>query len=164
MVTSSRRALAPLALAAVVVATTTAAEAQTFSVPNFTVDTVFNGAGTTALDFGPTGILYMAEKRGRVLALTPNGSGGFNGPQVFADLRGTVDDRLESGLLGLAVDPDYASNRYIYVFYSTSSDQRLVRYTANAAGTSGSSPTVLLSGLPQAVTFHNAGDIHFRPG
>lgn len=158
----------PLLLATLLLAAGTAlsseAAAQTFSVSGFTVDTLHSGAGTTAVAFGPTGIMYLAEKRGRLLALTPNGSGGFNTAQVFADLRSVVDSQLEAGMLGLVVDPEYASNRYIYALYTTSTDQRVVRFTANAAGTASSAQTTLLSGLPRSAAFHKAGDMEFRPG
>lgn len=140
------------------------ATGQTFAVANYVLDRLYLGNGITALDFGPTGILYLAEKQGRVLAALPDGQGGYQTPQVFLDLRAQVDSTVESGLLGLAVDPDFTSTRHIYLFYTTATDQRLARTTANAAGTSGTSPSTLLTGLPRAFNFHKAGDIQFRPG
>lgn len=135
-----------------------------FSVPNFTEEAIFAGDGSTALDFGPTGNLYVAEKQGIVKVATPNGQGGFNPPQIMLDLRGPVDAVFESGLLGIAVDPEHASNRHIFLFYTTNNDQRLVRYTLNPAGTSASQETVILSGLPRTWDVHKGGDIQFRPG
>lgn len=157
-------AMGPLAGCLFTLTASLPARGQTFSVTNFLSETVFTGAGTTGLDFGPTGILYLLEKRGRIMALVPNGQGGFQSPQVFADLRTSVDSAQEAGLLGIAVDPEFSTNRYIYVFYTTTTDQRVVRYTANAAGTSGSSPTNVITNLPRTYTFHKAGDIKFRPG
>lgn len=143
----------------------TEAKAQTtFSVPNFVVDSIFFGDGTTALDFSPSGTLYVVEKVGRVFYLLPNGTGGFRSRQPLLDIRTAVDHTGESGLLGIAVDPEFSTNRYLYLFYTTSTDQRLVRYTLNTAGTSASSPTVILSGLPRSWPVHNGGDIQFRPG
>ena len=68
-------------------------------------------------------------------------------------------------MTGLALDPDLANNGFVYVLFATSSDQRIVRLTANANFTAmlpGSALT-LLSGLPNANTVHKAGDIHFHP-
>lgn len=93
-------------------------------------------------------------------------SGPFLAPTVFADIVSQVNSAGERGLMGFALDPDYANNRYLYLLFSTNSDQRIVRYTANTAFTAvepGSALT-LLSGLPNATNVHKAGDIAFRPG
>jgi PKD repeat protein len=139
--------------------------AQTITDPNFTIDNLaYPGYGTIGLDFDSTGRLFVGEKRGRVLVMTPNGSGGYNAPAVFADLTAFVDWSQESGLLGLAVDPDFVNNRYIYVFYTTPTDQRLVRIQAdNTFVVWTSAQTVLLQGLPRSATYHKAGDIGFHP-
>lgn len=143
-----------------------ALSAQTFTVPDFAVDTLDTpGYGTIALDFDFAGRLYVAEKRGRILVMTPDTSGGYNAPTEFADLSSFVYDTSESGLLGMALDPDFQNNRHIYIFYTTPSDQRLVRIEANASFTSWTSTqTVLLSGLPRNAGNHKAGDIDFLPG
>ena len=149
---------------AVIAGLTPSADAQIFSVPNFVDEVLFTGDGATALDFGPTGVLYVTEKQGRVLYATPDGQGGYNAPQVLLDLRSSVFTSQESGLLGIAVDPDFTINRHLFIFYTTFADQRLVRYTLNAAGTSASNETVILSGLPRDWEVHKGGDINFRPG
>lgn len=93
-------------------------------------------------------------------------SGPYRAPTVFADYRSLVNADGERGLLGLALDPDFANNRHLFVLYSTATDQRVIRLTADAAFTAvePGSEIVLLSGLPNATPVHNAGDIHFRPG
>ena len=156
--------LIPVAVSLCTLLTTSLADAQGFSVPNFVSETLFFEAGTTGIDFGPTGVLYAAEKQGIVRYATPDGQGGYNDPQVLIDIRGQVDSESESGLLDVEVDPEFSTNRYLYVFFTTGSDQRLVRYTLNAAGTSASSPVTILSGLPRSFAIHKAGDIEFRPG
>ncbi|MFN7130931.1 MAG: PQQ-dependent sugar dehydrogenase, partial [Myxococcales bacterium] len=140
------------------------ARAQTFSVPNFSRDIVYSGVGMISVQFGPGGRLYVAEKRGRVLVMHRTPQGNYGAATVFADLRSFVNPAQESGLLGMALDPDFATNRHMYLFYTTSTDQRLVRVTADATYDAMTGPqTVLLSGLPRAVAFHKAGDIQFHP-
>lgn len=121
--------------------------------------------GKTGIAFDHLGAVYLIEKQGRVIRATANSSGGYNAPQVFADLVGQVSTDQEAGLLGIAIDPDYASSRYVYLFYSTASDQRLVRLRASVDFTAAmpGSATVLLSGLPRASNIHKGGDIHFSP-
>ncbi len=133
----------------------------------FAIDLVYNSPnGITTLAFDHAGRLYAAEKQGRIVQFGPNGSGGYvTPPSQFATFTASVDTSGESGLLGLELDPDYANNRYLYVFYTTPTDQRVVRMLATPAfdGVVPGSELVLLSGLPRVAAFHKAGDIHFSP-
>jgi glucose/arabinose dehydrogenase/PKD repeat protein len=132
---------------------------------NFTTDIVNSGAGRTKIEFDPAGRLYLTEKRGRLLQCLPNGSGGFLAPVVLLDLQSVVNWQSEGGLLGMALDPDFANNRFLYLFYTTATDQRLVRHTLNPAfsGMEPGSATVLLSGLPRQTAIHKAGEIAIHP-
>lgn len=119
----------------------------------------------TGIAFDHLGAVYLIEKQGRVIRAAADGSGGYHTPQVFIDLVGQVSTDQEAGLLGIAIDPDYAGSRYLYLFYSTASDQRLVRLRASEDFTVAQpgSATVLLNGLPRASNIHKGGDIHFSP-
>jgi glucose/arabinose dehydrogenase len=132
----------------------------------FVTETLHSPAnGKTGISFDHLGAVYLIEKQGRVIRAAANGSGGYETPVVFADFVTEVWTDQEAGLLGVAIDPDYANSRYLYVFYSTASDQRLVRLRANSAfsAAEAGSATVLLSGLPRASNIHKGGDIHFSP-
>ena len=82
----------------------------------FTEDTLFSGlTAPTAVRFAPDGRVFVAEKSGLIEV--------FDGlddpsPTVFADLRTNVHDSIERGLLGLALDPGFPANPYVYVLYS----------------------------------------------
>ena len=116
---------------------------------NFAVDFIQAGNGKTKIAFDSSGRMYVTEKQGRVLLFEPNSSGGFESPIILLDISADVDSAQEAGLLGFEVDPDHSNNRFIYLFYTTSTDQRLVRYTMNGAynGIESNSATILLSGL-----------------
>ena len=62
----------------------------------------------------------------------------------------------EGGLLGVAVSPDYENNRYIYAYYTTRSDNRVVRFRM------GERPEPILTGIP-VNTYHDGGRIKFGP-
>ena len=68
----------------------------------------------------------------------------------------------EMGLLGIAIDPDFSSNHYVYLYYTVDSPyrNRVVRYT----DTSGvcTNPTIIVDNIP-ASGIHNGGIIHFGP-
>ena len=84
-------------------------------------------------------------------------------PTPFVSL--TVDSSGERGLLGVAFDPNFASNQFVYVYYTATTPtihNRVSRFTAN--GNVGGSETVLLN-LPtlSGATNHNGGAMHFGP-
>ncbi len=82
----------------------------------------------------------------------------------------------ERGLLGIAVDPDFESNGYVYVFLSLASvpgetavgseivDNRIVRFTMSGDFALPGSETLIRS-LPTVVSScqHVGGNIHFAP-
>lgn len=143
-----------------------ALRAQVMSDNNFVHETVISFEnGMISLDWLPNGAMLVCEKQGRVLLLQPDGAGGYQAPVAFADLRSQVFSQAESGLLGMVLDPDFATNRYMYLFYTTTSDQRLTRWTVNSAmtGVEAESEVVLLPGLPRANFIHKGGDIEFHP-
>ena len=73
----------------------------------------------------------------------------------------TVFTSSECGLVGLVVDPSYASNKFVYFFAtSTSSTQRIVRYTAVVDGSGnlvGQSRTLIGPTLPCMGVNHDGG-------
>lgn len=73
----------------------------------------------------------------------------------------------EGGLMGLALDPNFASNRYIYMAlssnFSGSTDNRVVRWTINAAYTTLSSRTDIVTGISYSTGRHSGCRIKFGP-
>lgn len=66
----------------------------------------------------------------------------------------------ESGLLGLALHPNFAANRLLFAYLSTRSDNRIVRMRYAGGGLS--APQVVLAGIPMNV-HHNGGGLVFGP-
>jgi glucose/arabinose dehydrogenase len=62
----------------------------------------------------------------------------------------------EGGLLGVAVSPDYEDDSYIYAYYTTEADNRVVRFRM------GETPEPILTGIP-VNTYHDGGRIKFGP-
>ena len=79
----------------------------------------------------------------------------------------TVDSFGERGLLGIAFDPSFASNQFVYVYHTvpgTPAHNRVSRFTANGDVAAAGSETAILDldNLSDA-TNHNGGAIHFGP-
>jgi glucose/arabinose dehydrogenase len=62
----------------------------------------------------------------------------------------------EGGLLGVAVSPGYEKDRYVYAYYTTEKDNRVVRFRL------GEKPEPVLTGIP-VNSFHDGGRVKFGP-
>jgi glucose/arabinose dehydrogenase len=128
------------------------------------VETVVNnGDFPIALAFTPDGRLFYTEKSGRVRVVV---NGELQGLPVISL---PTDDFFERGLLGLAVDPNYEQNHYIWVYHTLPEGQesefavnRVVRFEERDGV--GSDPQVALSvPVVTGAGNHNGGNIHFGP-
>ncbi|MFG3052077.1 PQQ-dependent sugar dehydrogenase [Kitasatospora sp. NPDC048239] len=71
----------------------------------------------------------------------------------------------EGGLLGIALSPGFATDHLVYAYFSTATDNRIVRFGYDPAQPSGQqlgTPEVLLTGIPHGPR-HNGGRIAFGP-
>ncbi|MFI9544485.1 PQQ-dependent sugar dehydrogenase [Streptomyces sp. NPDC052016] len=71
----------------------------------------------------------------------------------------------EGGLLGIALSPGFASDRMIYAYFTSASDNRIVRMIYDAqrpAGDQLGAPDTVFRGIPKGV-IHNGGRIAFGP-
>ena len=129
----------------------------------------------------PDGRVLVAEKAGVVRVI----KNGTLLPEPFLDLRARVNDYWDRGLLGIAADPAFATNGYVYLFYVHEDDpftysgpktSRFVRVTAIGDSASMASELVLLGGaggasclllpvgadcIPADGPSHNGGAIRF---
>ena len=97
-----------------------AAQEQVNAVPTgFQDEMVVDGIGEpTALAFVPDGRVLVATKSGIVRVI----KNGALLPTPFIDLQAKVNDYWDRGLLGIAVDPAFASNGYVYLSYVYEND------------------------------------------
>jgi glucose/arabinose dehydrogenase len=121
----------------------------------------------TDMEFAPDGKLFVLEQAGRVRFVRSDGTLG-----TFLNISTKVDATGERGLLGIAFDPAFATNRYVYLHYTRKATStvpvhnRVVRVRANATNTaivSGSEKLVFRLNNLSSATNHNGGDIHFSP-
>jgi glucose/arabinose dehydrogenase len=112
----------------------------------------------TAMAFAPDGRLFVCEQGG-ALRVIKNGA-LLSAP--FVSL--TVSSVGERGLLGVAFDPDFESNQFVYVYYTATTPtvhNRVSRFTATGDVAVGGSETILMDLEPLGATNHNGGAIHF---
>jgi len=107
--------LAFSALAATFTALPGSAGAQTLP-PGFHDSIVISGLiRPTVVRFSPDGRIFVAEKSGIVKVFS---SLTATTPTIFADLTTNVDNYWDRGLLGMALDPAFPTNPYVYVLYA----------------------------------------------
>src|SRR5262245_17334061 len=118
-------------------------------------------ASPTAMEFAPDGRLFVCLQGGQ-LRVIKNGS---LLPAAFISL--TVDSSGERGLLGVAFDPNFATNNFLYVYYTvpgSPAHNRISRFTANGdVAAAGSEMQILNLDNLSSATNHNGGAIHFGP-
>ncbi len=109
------------------------------------------------------GRLFVTQQGGQIRILTANGD-LLSTP--FLNISSKVSLFGENGLLGLAFDPDYATNGYFYIYYTRLSDRNnvLARYqvSADANAADASSEQILLTAV-QPKDGHNGGALAFGP-
>lgn len=116
----------------------------------------------TALTVAPDGRIFVTQQGGALRVIR----NGALLSQPFLTV--SVNSSGERGLLGVAFDPAFASNNYVYVYYTTSSSpvhNRVSRFTASSANpdvaVSGSEVQLLNLPALSSATNHNGGAIHF---
>src|SRR5687767_2015841 len=128
---------------------------------NFTETAIGGLASPTAMAIAPDGRIFVCQQAGALRVI----KNGALLPLPFMTL--TVDPNGERGLLGIAFDPNFASNNFLYVYYTVPIEprhNRVSRFTANGDVVVAGSETIILelNNLTLASN-HNGGAIHFGP-
>jgi glucose/arabinose dehydrogenase len=123
----------------------------------------------TALAFTPDGRLLVAGQGGTLHVV----AGGALQPLPALDLTASTCSDSERGLLGVAVDPAFAVDPYVYMYYTfkkhgvctrNASNQpvnRVSRFVMAGNAIDAASETVLVDNIPSPNGNHNGGDVQF---
>lgn len=121
----------------------------------------------TAIEFAPGDLrrIYVATKEGRVWSVR------HSLPQqtLALDISPLVRNIAESGLVGMAFDPNFQSNRHVYLAFHTGSqqgDSMISRFTFIPGSDDlidPNSETIIWGPVPQGSSAHKGGDLEFGP-
>lgn len=126
----------------------------------------------TALAFTPDGRMLVTARGGQ-LRIVQNGA---LLPEPALDIGGRICTNAERGLLGVAVDPEFATNQFVYLYYTAKTTgecpefkpdsagnpvNRLSRFTLIGNVIDPASATTLIDNIPSPSGVHNAGDLQF---
>lgn len=137
-----------------------------------------------AASFTPDGRILVLE-RGSAATNDQNTASVrvFKNGQLLSDRALSLDvcGDSERGLLGIALDPDFGANGFVYLYYTRQAGQgaacaynyhpdqtglvgprnRVSRFTMAGDIIDPASEIVLIDGIVTSVGYHNAGDLHF---
>lgn len=86
---------------------------------------------------------------------------------TFYELSDSTNSSDERGVLGIALDPDFATNHYVYVYYNHlfGGDERIRIARFTEAANIGTNPTIIFDlDVPENIPGnHVGGNLHFRP-
>lgn len=131
---------------------------RTSEIP-LTADVVASGLEVPwGLQFLPDGSMLVGERRGTVVRI----EGGHK--REVAHVR--VARRAEAGLLGIALHPDFARNRWLYLYYTVDGRRgpknRVERWRLSSDDRTAVPERVIVDGIPSA-PYHDGGRIAFGP-
>ena len=110
-----------------------------------------------SITWAPDGTVFFTERSGHLRVIQ---SGELLEEAIFSlDVSG-----VEGGLLGVALDPNYKENHFIYLYYTyndfLSTQNKVVRYVESDLTLS--EDKILIDGIPGG-PFHDGGRIEFGP-
>lgn len=115
----------------------------------------------TVMAFAPDGRIFVAQQNGALRVIK-------NGALLATPfIQISVNSSGERGLIGIALDPNFATNQFVYLYYTLpdGSRNRISRFTGNGDVVVPGSEVVLLNLDPlSTATNHNGGAMHFKNG
>jgi glucose/arabinose dehydrogenase len=130
--------------------------------PDLKIEILARGLDTPwALDFAPDGRIFITERPGRIRTL----EGGRLLPEPWMTFE--VAAVGEAGLMGLAIDPQFAQNRFVYVAYTYRAangrlQNRLVRLREDSKTGKGTLDKTLIDNVAGSNN-HDGGRVKFGP-
>jgi glucose/arabinose dehydrogenase len=125
----------------------------------FTESLVANGlSNPTAMALAPDGRIFVTQQGGALRVIE---NGVLQPTPVFTV---AVDSSGERGLLGVALNPDFASNHLIYYYYTvpgSPAHNRISRIVENGGVETGAEQILVDLDPLSGATNHNGGAIHF---
>jgi glucose/arabinose dehydrogenase len=131
----------------------------------------------TDVAFTPDGRMLVTVQSGQLYIVQDMGAGHPSSVTLALDLAEVICSNWERGLNGVAVDPAFVENQYVYLYYTFNKHgvcpleqldhpsrpvNRLVRVTLPPSNRiTADSAVIMLDNIPQHTGTHNGGDINF---
>ncbi len=115
-------------------------------------------AGPSGFEIAPDGRIFILQRTGEVKIY----KNGALLPQNFTVLPSAASG--DRGLIGIAFDPNYLTNHWVYFYYTSQADLKnyLVRFDAST-DVAQNGPIILYQTIDQSFQLHVGGTIRFGP-
>lgn len=125
--------------------------------PGFILEKIAERIDPSAIVVDQSDRIFVAEKPGRVWIVENE----LIADQPFLEVE--VDNFSERGLSGIALDPEFLENGFIYVYYTVpgGNHNRVSRFSSNGSHADPASEQVLLDLDPLKGPYHNGGAMFF---
>jgi glucose/arabinose dehydrogenase len=139
--------------------------------PRFVIEKITDNLELpVGFDFAPDGRIFILEKAGRIKIWKD----GVLYARPLLDIRDEVNEFVDRGLLGIAVDPQFVRNGYIYLSYvydppgAVKDNEeprmgRIVRYTVSGDVARPNSAQIILDDFTSDTQQHSVGSLRFAP-
>jgi len=135
----------------------------TYSVAGFSDSAVVTGLSQpTDFDWTPDGRMLILEKAGRLRIVV----GGVLQPAAALDLTASVDSDFEKGFLGICLHPSFATNGYLFLYYTRATGftrNRVSRFTMVGNTVNPASEVVMRDSIDATNGNHNGGTVLIGP-
>ena len=155
----SRTLLAVALAVSAFIAAPASASATSYVPSGFTETDLASGLNTPVnVAWAPDGHMFIAERQGIVMVHNPGDSAGTNHQllDITAHVNSAANFSNDRGLLGIAVDKDFATNHFLYLLYTydtntnddnTAKTSTLTRVTVNDSYTAAGTETPILGSV-----------------
>src|SRR5688500_8673356 len=114
------------------------------------------------MDLAPDGRIFVTGQKGKLWVVDDDGA--VTNPLTLSGVK--FDG--ERGLVGITLDPDFATNGHVFLYYTKIDDglgrhNRVVRYTFSGNEVVGGPVSILELPDIGGATFHMGGSMHFGP-
>jgi glucose/arabinose dehydrogenase len=109
-----------------------------------------------AVAFLPDGGALVTERATRQIVKIGPGSDANGLKKVPVQTIDEANANGEGGLMGIAVSPDYRTDQTVFIYYTTTTDNRIAKLKL------GGKPEPIVTGIPFS-SIHNGGRLHFGP-
>lgn len=138
-------------------------QSVTIGATNVLIDTVYTGLDVPwEVLYGPDKQLWITERKGLVSRINP----ATKTRTIILDLTASIYAQAETGLLGMALSPNFMNNGEVFLVYNFGTGfairERLVKYVYNTGTGMLGNPTILLDSLQGAIN-HDGSRLLFLP-
>ena len=130
----------------------------------FRVDTITKGLkDPMGITVAPSGEIYLIERKGELKVIQPTSGDTVTIATLDVEIRKGKNYARECGLLGVALDPNFEKNKWIYLYHTPigTKTHQLSRFTVKGDAIEDEKKMITIPYNPENSTCHEGGSLAF---